>query len=122
MTYLTLRRPTANPFKFYNALFTPFFARPATQEYEWRPSADISETDDSFEVRVELPGCNEGRCPDFCQRRYPNNKGRKTTGKKLTIPKTIGESNGVMGVSNGGFHFHRKSKLTASQLNSRTVS
>ena len=56
MTYLTLRRPTANPFKFYNALFTPFFARPATQEYEWRPSADISETDDSFEVRVELPG------------------------------------------------------------------
>lgn len=56
MTYLTLHRPVANPFRFYNSLFTPFFAKPGTQEYKWRPSADISETDDSFEVRVELPG------------------------------------------------------------------
>ena len=56
MTYLTLHRPVANPFKFYNSLFTPFFAGPGTQEYKWRPSADISETDDSFEVRAELPG------------------------------------------------------------------
>lgn len=56
MTYLTLHRPVANPFKFYNSLFTPLFARPGTQEYKWRPSADISETDDSFEVRAELPG------------------------------------------------------------------
>lgn len=56
MTYLTLRRPVANPFKFYNSLFTPLFARPETQEYKWRPSADITETDDSFEVRAELPG------------------------------------------------------------------
>ncbi|MDE0484948.1 MAG: Hsp20/alpha crystallin family protein [Candidatus Poribacteria bacterium] len=56
MTYLTLHRPVANPFKFYNSLFTPFFATPGTQEYRWRPSADISETDDSFEVRAELPG------------------------------------------------------------------
>ena len=56
MTYLTLHRPVTNPFRFYNSLFTPFFAKPGTQEYKWRPSADISETDDSFEVRVELPG------------------------------------------------------------------
>ncbi len=56
MTYLTLHRPAANPFKFYNSLFTPFLARPETQEYKWRPSADISETDDSYEVRAELPG------------------------------------------------------------------
>ncbi len=56
MTYLTLRKPVANPFRFYNSLFTPLFARPETQEYKWRPSADITETDDSFEVRAELPG------------------------------------------------------------------
>ena len=56
MTYLTLHRPVANPSKFYNSLFTPFFPGPGTQEYKWRPSADISETDDGFEVRAELPG------------------------------------------------------------------
>jgi HSP20 family protein len=56
MTYLTLRRPVTNPFRFYNSLFTPFFARPGTQEYKWRPSTDISETDEGFEVRAELPG------------------------------------------------------------------
>ena len=56
MTYLTLHRPAVNPFKFYNSLFTPLFARPGTQEYKWKPSADISETEDSFEVRAELPG------------------------------------------------------------------
>lgn len=56
MTYLTLRRPTGNLFRFYN----PFFAFQHTKNdadgYNWVPSVDISETDDSFEVRAELPG------------------------------------------------------------------
>ena len=56
MTYLTLRRPTGNLFKFYS----PFFARQYTKTdadgYTWVPSVDISETDDVFEVRAELPG------------------------------------------------------------------
>lgn len=56
MTYLTLRRPVTNSFKFYNTLFTPLSERSETQEYKWTPTADITETDDSFEVRAELPG------------------------------------------------------------------
>ena len=56
MTYLTLRRPAANPFRFYNTLFTPFFIRLDTRESKWKPSTDITETDESFEVRAELPG------------------------------------------------------------------
>ena len=59
MTYLTLRRPTLSPFRFFN---TPFvFNRPnvVTGEYRWRPITDISETDDSFEVRAELPGVSK---------------------------------------------------------------
>lgn len=59
MTYLTLRRPTLSPFRFFN---TPFvFNRPneVTGEYKWRPTTDISETDDSFEVRAELPGVSK---------------------------------------------------------------
>ncbi len=59
MTYLTLRRPTLTPFKFFT---TPsVFNRPnvVTGEYRWRPTTDISETDDSFEVRAELPGVSK---------------------------------------------------------------
>ena len=59
MTYLTLRRPTLIPFRFFNAPIA--FNRPnvATGEYRWRPTTDISETDDSFEVRTELPGVSK---------------------------------------------------------------
>ena len=56
MTYLTLRRPTGNRFRFYSPFFAP--PRPGTDAdtYDWAPSVDISETDDTFEVRAELPG------------------------------------------------------------------
>ena len=56
MTYLTLRRPTGNPFRFYSPFFVPLRARTDADRDDWAPSVDISETDDRFEVRAELPG------------------------------------------------------------------
>ena len=56
MTYLTLRRPTRNPFRFYSPFFVPLRAKTDTDAYNWAPSVDVSETDDKFEVRAELPG------------------------------------------------------------------
>lgn len=56
MTYLTLRRPTGNLFKFYSPLFATQHPRSDADRYNWAPSVDISETDDAFEVRAELPG------------------------------------------------------------------
>ena len=56
MTYLTLRRPTGNPFRFYNPFFAPLQAKTEASTYDWAPSVDVSETDDTFEVRAELPG------------------------------------------------------------------
>ena len=56
MTYLTLRRPTRNLFKFYSPFFVPQYTKTDADKYNWAPSVDISETDDVFEVRAELPG------------------------------------------------------------------
>ena len=56
MTYLTLRRPTRNLFKFYSPFFAPQHTKNDADRYNWAPSVDISETDDAFEVRAELPG------------------------------------------------------------------
>ena len=56
MTYLTLRRPTGNPFRFYSPFFAPLQAKTDASTDDWAPSVDISETDDNFEVRAELPG------------------------------------------------------------------
>ena len=56
MTYLTLRRPTGNLFKFYSPFFAPQHTSGDTDRQDWAPSVDISETDDAFEVRAELPG------------------------------------------------------------------
>ena len=56
MTYLTLHRPARNPFKFYSPFFAPVRAKTDAGTYDWAPSVDISETDDNFEVRAELPG------------------------------------------------------------------
>ena len=56
MTYLTLRRPTGNLFGFYSPFFTPEHARTDVDRPDWTPSVDISETDDVFKVRAELPG------------------------------------------------------------------
>ena len=56
MTYLTLHRPARNLFRFYNPLFTRQIARTDADKYNWAPSVDVSETDNGFEVRAELPG------------------------------------------------------------------
>ena len=56
MTCLTLRRPSGNPFRFYNAPFALQRVFTPAKENKWMPSTDISETDGSFEVRAELPG------------------------------------------------------------------
>ncbi len=56
MTYLTLRRPVVNPFRFFNVPFAGRQTVPVRENYTWTPSTDISETDNSYEVRAELPG------------------------------------------------------------------
>ena len=56
MTYLTFHRPARNPFRFYNPFFAPLRAGTDADTYDWAPSVDISETDDTFEVRAEVPG------------------------------------------------------------------
>ncbi len=56
MTYLTLHRPARNPFRFYSPFLAPLHAKTDAGTYNWAPSVDISETDDTFEVRAELPG------------------------------------------------------------------
>ena len=56
MTYLTLRRPTRNLFRFYSPFFATQHTKNDADRYNWAPSVDISETDDAFEVRAELPG------------------------------------------------------------------
>ena len=59
MTYLTLRRPARNLFKFYSPLFAAQSVRHDVGRYSWAPSVDVSETDDGFEVRAELPGVSK---------------------------------------------------------------
>ena len=56
MTYLTLRRPTGNPFRFYSPFLAPHRGETEVDTQDWAPSVDVSETDDTFEVRAELPG------------------------------------------------------------------
>ena len=56
MTYLTTHRPTRNLFSFYSPFFGPQYIRNNTDGNTWVPSVDISETDDGFEIRAELPG------------------------------------------------------------------
>lgn len=56
MTYLTLRRPVGNPFRFYSPFFAPQRAETEEDTYKWAPSVDVSETEDSYEVHAELPG------------------------------------------------------------------
>ena len=56
MTYLTLRGPARNPFRFYSPFFAPLRSGTDAGIDNWAPSVDISETDDRFEVRAELPG------------------------------------------------------------------
>ena len=48
MTYLTLRRPARNPFKFYSPFFAPLRAKTDAGTDSWAPSVDISETDEFY--------------------------------------------------------------------------
>ncbi len=66
MTYLTIRRPVGNPFSFHNEigrLFSDVFGAdsPKTElnDATWRPTVDVSETENGFEIRAELPGVSE---------------------------------------------------------------
>ena len=66
MTYLTIRRPMRNLFNFHNQMetvFSDFFAahdgETDTEETSWMPTVDISETENGFEIRAELPGVSE---------------------------------------------------------------
>lgn len=56
MTYLTLRRPAGNLFKFYSPFSAQHRGKTGVGTQNWAPSVDVSETDDNFEVRAELPG------------------------------------------------------------------
>ena len=66
MTYLTLRRPMRNLFNFHNQMdqvFSDLFAshegETDTESTSWMPTVDISETENGFEIRAELPGVSE---------------------------------------------------------------
>ena len=67
MTYLTTRRPMMrNLFNLHNQMDQVFSTLFASHEGEtdmdetsWMPTADISETENGFEIRVELPGVSE---------------------------------------------------------------
>ena len=66
MTYLTARRPMRNLFSFHNEMgrvFGDLFASHEggtdAEETSWMPTVDISETENGYEIRAELPGIQE---------------------------------------------------------------
>ena len=66
MTYLTTRRPMRNLFNLHNQMdqvFSDLFASHKSErdmeETSWIPTVDISETENGFEIRAELPGVSE---------------------------------------------------------------
>ena len=66
MTYLTTRRPMRNLFSLHNEmgrifghLFAPHAGGTDTEETAWMPTVDISETENGYEIRAELPGVSE---------------------------------------------------------------
>ena len=66
MTYLTTRRPIRNLFSLHNEMGRIFGDRFAsheggtdTEETSWIPTVDISETENGYEIRAELPGVSE---------------------------------------------------------------
>ena len=63
MNYLTTRRPMRNLFGLHNEMgriFGDLLGSDEngtdTENTPWMPTADISETDNAFEIRAELPG------------------------------------------------------------------
>lgn len=66
MTYLTTRRPMRNLFSLHNEMGRVFgdlfgFHEGGTdvEETSWMPTVDISEAENSFDIRAELPGVSE---------------------------------------------------------------
>ncbi len=66
MNYLTTRRPMTNLFGLHNEMGRTFGNLFASQEGEtgaeesyWMPTVDVSETENDFEIRAELPGVSE---------------------------------------------------------------
>lgn len=66
MTYLTTRRPMRNLFGLHSEMgriFGDLFASDAdetdTEKTSWMPTVDISETENGYEIRAELPGVSE---------------------------------------------------------------
>ena len=66
MNYLTTRRPMSNLFSLHNEmgrifgdLFAPHEGGTDTEESTWMPTVDISEMENGFEIRAELPGVSE---------------------------------------------------------------
>ncbi len=66
MNYLTTRRPMRNLFNLHNQMEKVFSDLFASHEGEtdmdntsWMPTVDISETENGFEIRAELPGVSE---------------------------------------------------------------
>ena len=66
MTYLTTRRPMKNLFSLHNEMgriFGDLFDSDEngtdTEKTAWIPTVDVSETENGFEIRAELPGVSE---------------------------------------------------------------
>ena len=66
MTYLTTRRPMRNLFSLHNEmgrifgdLFAPHEDGTDTEETTWMPTVDVSETENGYEIRAELPGVSK---------------------------------------------------------------
>ena len=66
MNYLRTHRPVGNLFNLHNQMgkaFSDLFAshedETATGDTPWMPTVDISETENGFEIRAELPGVSE---------------------------------------------------------------
>lgn len=66
MTYLRTPRPMRNLFSLHNemgrafgGLFGSHEGGTDTEETYWMPTVDISETENNFEIRAELPGVSE---------------------------------------------------------------
>ena len=66
MTYLTIRRPMRNLFGLHNEMgriFGDLFDSDEngtdTEKTAWIPTVDVSETENGFEIRAELPGVSE---------------------------------------------------------------
>lgn len=66
MTHLTIRRPRRHLFNLHSQMeqvFSDLFASHEgerdVEETSWIPTVDISETENGFEIRAELPGVSE---------------------------------------------------------------